>query len=138
MSGGKVKPEGAGWPAGAVLGMPAHESRAGATGEVHARPHPLIEAPRALVQLSFMTEAGSTVDRAVLAELSRRLGVAAPDSHARHHTMKWGKGALHWEQHTEFSTYLWDCPLDGRTGRLLGESPIIMISFRPSRSTPAD
>lgn len=118
-----AKREAGRWPAGAVFGMPAHESRAVATGEVHARPHPLIEAPRALVQLSFMTEGGSAVDRAVLAELSRRLGVAAPDSHARHHTMKWGKGALHWEQHTEFSTYLWDCPLDGRSGRLLGESP---------------
>jgi uncharacterized membrane-anchored protein len=111
------------WLAGSVLGMPAHEGRPVALGEVHARPHPLIEAPRVLVQLAFMTEGGSIVDQAVLAELSRRLGIAAPDRLARHHAMKWGKGALSWERHTEFSTYLWDCPADARTGNPLDDSP---------------
>jgi uncharacterized membrane-anchored protein len=48
----------------------------------------------------------------VLSELSRRLGIAAPDRQARHHAMKWGKGTLTWERHTEFSTYLWEGPLD--------------------------
>ncbi|RUW46971.1 DUF3422 family protein, partial [Mesorhizobium sp. M8A.F.Ca.ET.021.01.1.1] len=92
---------------GSVMGFPAHEGRPGALGEVHARPHPLVEKPRVLVQLSFMTEGGSAVDHAVLSELSRRLGIAAPERHARHHAMKWGKGTLRWERHTEFSTYLW-------------------------------
>jgi uncharacterized membrane-anchored protein len=111
------------WLAGSVLGMPAHDGRPVAVGEVHARPHPLIEAPRVLVQLAFMTEGGSVVDQAVLAELSRRLGIAAPDRLARHHAMKWGKGMLSWERHTEFSTYLWDCPADARTGKPLDDSP---------------
>ncbi|WP_292390413.1 DUF3422 family protein, partial [Mesorhizobium sp.] len=71
------------------------------------RPHPLVEKPRVLIQLSFMTEGGSAVDLAVLSDLSRRLGIAAPERHARHHAMKWGKGTLRWERHTEFSTYLW-------------------------------
>ena len=57
---------------GTVMGFPAHEGRPGAIGEVHARPHPLIEAPRVLVQLSFMTVGGSGVDLAVLGELARR------------------------------------------------------------------
>jgi uncharacterized membrane-anchored protein len=96
---------------GSVLGFPAHEGRPGALGEVHSRPHPLIETPRVLVQLAFMTEAGASVDHAVLSELSRRLGIAAPDRQARHHAMKWGKGSLSWERHTEFSTYLWQGPL---------------------------
>jgi uncharacterized membrane-anchored protein len=108
---------------GTVLGFPAHESRPGAIGEVHARPHPLIEAPRVLVQLSFMTEAGSGVDHAVLAELSRRQGVAAPDRQARHYAMKWGKGTLRWERHTEFSTYLWEGHLADKPGRALDDSP---------------
>ena len=99
-----------------VMGFPAHPERPGAIGEVHARPHPLIEAPRLLIQLSFMTEAGSSVDHAVLSEISRRLGVASPDRNARHHTLKWGKGSLRWERHTEFSTYLWEGPLNGRGG----------------------
>ena len=108
---------------GTVMGFPAHEGRCGAIGEVHARPHPLIEAPRVLVQLSFMTEGGAGVDHAVLAELSRRLGIAAPDRQARHHAMKWGKGTLRWERHTEFSTYLWEGPLAARDVKALGDSP---------------
>lgn len=108
---------------GTVMGFPAHDSRPGAIGEVHARPHPLIEAPRVLVQLSFMTEAGSAVDHAVLAELARRQGAAAPGRQARHYAMKWGKGTLRWERHTEFSTYLWEGPLAEEPGRALDESP---------------
>jgi len=107
---------------GSVMGFPSHEGRPNALGEVHARPHPLISAPRALVQLSFMTDGGSGVDHAVLSDLSRRLGIAAPDRHARHHAMKWGQGTLRWERHTEFSTYLWEGPL-GRDGRQAEDSP---------------
>ena len=104
---------------GTVMGFPAHDGRSGALGEVHARPHPLIVTPRVLVQLSFMTEAGAGVDHAVLCELSRRLGFAAPDRHARHHTMKCGKGTITWERHTEFSSYLWEGPLEasGKGGK---------------------
>jgi len=97
--------------AGSVMGFPAHEGRPEAIGEVHARPHPLIAVPRRLVQLSFMTEIGATVDDEVLAELSQRLGIAPPDRQARHHAMNWGRGSLRWERHTEFSTYLWEGPL---------------------------
>lgn len=107
---------------GSVMGFPAHEGRPSALGEVHSRPHPLVESPRVLVQLSFMTEGGSGVDHAVLSELSRRLGIAAPDRHARHHQMKWGQGSLSWERHTEFSTYLWEGPL-GEGGRTQESSP---------------
>lgn len=96
---------------GGVMGLPAHAGRASALGEVHARPHPLIESPRLLIQLAFMTEAGSTVDLAALAELSRSVGVAPPAAGARHHVMPWRTGTLRWERHTEFSTYLWEGPL---------------------------
>jgi uncharacterized membrane-anchored protein len=107
---------------GSVMGFPAHGERPGALGEVHSRPHPLVETPRVLIQLSFMTEAGSGVDHAVLSELSRRLGIAAPDRQARHHAMKWGQGSVRWERHTEFSTYLWEGPLGG-AGRSDEDSP---------------
>ena len=110
-------------PTGSVLGFPAHQGRPGAIGEVHSRPQPLIEKPRVLIQLSFMTEGGAGVDHAVLSELARRLGVAAPDRLARHYTMKWGKGTLRWERHTEFSTYLWEGPLAERNGRPADDSP---------------
>lgn len=104
-------------PSGKVLGLPDHSQRSVAIGEVHARPHPLLGSPRLLIQLSFMTDGGSSVDTAVLSELARRQGVAAPDRQARHFVMKWGKGSLRWERHSEFSTYLWEGPLqDGRFG----------------------
>jgi uncharacterized membrane-anchored protein len=70
-----------------------------------------------------MTEGGSVVDHAVLTELSRRQGAAAPDRQARHYAVKWGKGTLRWERHTEFSTYLWEGPLPDRPGRALADSP---------------
>lgn len=94
-----------------VMGLPAYAGRAAALGEVHARPHPLIESPRLLIQLAFMTETGSGVDHAALAELSRSVGIAPPAAGARHHVMPWRTGTLRWERHTEFSTYLWEGPL---------------------------
>jgi uncharacterized membrane-anchored protein len=109
--------------AGTVMGFAAYPARPGAIGEVHARPHPLIESPRVLVQLSFMTETGSPKDWAILAELARTLGVAAPDQQARHYAMKWGKGTLRWERHTEFSTYLWEGPLGEPDGKHGEETP---------------
>lgn len=116
---------------GGVLGFATHSGRSAAVGEVHSRPSPLVDVPRILVQLSFMTEGGSTVDHAVLADLSRRLGVASPDRQARHHAMKWGNGRLHWERHTEFSTYLWDGPL-----RVTDKSPMSGSPFGNGFSVP--
>lgn len=109
--------------AATVLGFPVHPGRAAALGEVHARPAPLVETPHLLIQLAFMTEGGATVDHAVLADLSRANGVAPPDRGARHHTILRGKGALRWERHTEFSTYLWNGPVSPRTGKPLEEPP---------------
>lgn len=109
--------------AGSVLGFPAHGERAGALGEVHARPHPLIASPRLLVQLAFMTEGGTGVDHSVLSALSRRLGIAPPEKSGRLHAMRWGRGSLCWERHTEFSTYLWETPLSPRTGKPADEPP---------------
>lgn len=112
----KDEPAGGARLTGSVLGFPAHPGHAGAVGEVHARPHPLVKSPRLIVQLSFMTEGGSGVDHAVLGDLSRRLGMAPPDRQARHHAMRWGTGSLRWERHTEFSTYLWEGPLPADRG----------------------
>lgn len=106
----------------AVLGFPAHAERASALGEVHSRPHPLLSAPQLLVQLSFMTEGGSVVDNAVIAELCRRQGAAAPDKSARYYVVKWGRGTLRWERHTEFSTYLW-CSPPSETGDWKKQAP---------------
>ncbi|MEO1746471.1 MAG: DUF3422 family protein, partial [Pseudomonadota bacterium] len=60
--------------------------------------------------LCFVTEAGHSVDQAVLAELSRSHGTSPPADSARHHRIETGKGSLWWERHTEASTYLWEGP----------------------------
>ena len=106
-----------------VYGMPAHVDRAAAIGEVHARPHPLIEAPSCLLQIAFMTEGDLSKDRAVMSALSQRLGVAEPDHATPLHGLSWDEGALHCEKHTEFSTYRWSAALDPETGAPCGANP---------------
>jgi len=122
MSDEPAEPDSRSMLTGSVMGFPAYGGRSEAIGEVHSRPHASVETPRSLTQLAFMTEGGAVVDHACLADLSRRLGTAAPDRHARHLAMHWGKGTLRWERHTEFSTYLFEGPLD-RSGRSTEDSP---------------
>ncbi|WP_193177122.1 DUF3422 family protein [Oricola nitratireducens] len=117
------EPAAADVPRRGAFGFPLHANRAAALGEIHARPAPAISAPRALIKLCFMTEGGSKVDHAVLAELSRRHGSAPPEMQARHHTIATGKGTLRWERHTEASTYLWEGPLPRRFGEPLTGHP---------------
>ena len=110
-------------PAGTVYGMPAYVDRAAAVGEVHARPHLLIEAPRSILQLAFMTEGDLHRDQVAMSELSHRFGVAEPDHATPLHGLTWDEGDLHCEKHTEFSTYLWCASLDSKTGEPCGENP---------------
>jgi uncharacterized membrane-anchored protein len=105
------------------FGFPVAPARAKALGEIHARPSPLIETPRIIVQLAFMTDGGSSVDLAVLAELSSTRGLAAPQKDARHHSMSWNKGTLRWERHTEFSTYAWEGTVPARFGGEILDHP---------------
>ena len=106
-----------------VYGMPAYTDRAAAVGEVHARPHLLIQAPRGILQLAFMTEGDQPRDQMAMSELSHRFGVAEPDHATPLHGMTWDEGDLHCEKHTEFSTYLWCASLDSETGEPCGENP---------------
>ncbi|MFT2215643.1 DUF3422 family protein [Rhizobium giardinii] len=107
--------------------------RARALGEIHARPHVLIDGPRVVLQLAFMTEGGSAVDHAVLSELSRARGVAPPHRDASHHQLRWGTGTLRWERHSEFSTYFWDGPLPGDFGGPIVDHPF-GANFKPPGS----
>ena len=49
--------------------FPTDPRRAAVLGELHARPFPLIELPRALVVLAFMNEDHGESDLAILAEM---------------------------------------------------------------------
>lgn len=106
-----------------VYGMPAHEAHAVAMDEIHARPQPLIQPPRGLLQIAFMTEGDLGKDRAAMSALSKRLGVAEPDHGTPLHGVTWDEGDMHCEKHTEFSTYLWSAMLDPTTGAPCGDNP---------------
>ncbi|MCC0028754.1 MAG: DUF3422 family protein [Brucellaceae bacterium] len=107
-------------PSGAerVYGFPVHPDRARALGEVHARPAPLFSAPRLLIQLAFVIEGDADADFATISSLARSAGAVAPDASVRHHTIPVGSGLLHWERHTEFSTFSWEGPLTAKNASL--------------------
>ncbi|MCA8348430.1 DUF3422 family protein [Burkholderia cepacia] len=107
----------------AVYGMPAHEDRAAAVGEVHARPNLHIAAPRTVLQFAFMTEGDLSRDSAAMNSLSDRLGAALQARTSPLHSLTWNEGDLHCEKHTEFSTYLWCTSLDSVTITPRGEDP---------------
>ncbi|WP_419909790.1 DUF3422 family protein [Hoeflea sp.] len=115
------------------FGFPLARDRPLALGEVHARPHPLIESPRVVLQLAFMTDGGASVDNAVLVELARARGVAAPQADARHYVMRWGNGSLRWERHTEFSSYSYEGPVPDKFGGEIVDHPF-GDSFSPPGS----
>ena len=75
-----------------VYGMPAYADRAAAVGEVHARPHLLIQAPRGILQLAFMTEGDQARDQMAMSELSHRFAVAEPDLATPLHGLTWDEG----------------------------------------------
>lgn len=107
-----------------VYGMPAHADRVRAVGEVHARPPLLIQAPRNLLQLAFLTEGDPSKDQIALDELSDRFGLKKTQKEESPlHGLTWDEGNLHCEKHTEFSTYLWCAELDVPTGLPRGEDP---------------
>ncbi len=111
--------------------FPVSPERASALGEIHARPFALVHTPRVIFQLAFMTDGGSGVDHAVMADMSRQQGVSPPGRDARHHALAWGKGTLRWERHTEFSTWFWDVPPPGEFG-----APVSSHPFGDSFSPP--
>ncbi|MDX3972674.1 DUF3422 family protein [Shinella sp.] len=103
--------------------FPQATARAQALGEIHARPYALVQVPRVIFQLAFLTEGGSAVDHAVMAELSRSRGISPPGRDSSHHALSWGQGTLRWERHTEFSTYFWDGPVPDKFGAEVAVHP---------------
>lgn len=110
-------------PTTTVYGMPAFADRAAAVDEVHARPHLLLQAPRGILQLAFMTEGDVAKDQMAMSTLSHRFNTGEPDHATALHGVTWDEGGLHCEKHTEFSTYLWCASLDCEMGEPCGENP---------------
>ena len=94
----------------------AHPLRAAVLGEVHARPFTPIETPRRVLHFAFETtvERGEA-DRAALTAFCDSRALSVPRPSDKHHRVVFGKTALRWEQHAEFTTYTWELPGEGGT-----------------------
>lgn len=87
-----------------------HPLRYQLVNELHARPFPTLEAPATAVFLAFHQgeEAASRdreLDRAQLADLTRRFAAPPPEPGVTHYQGPLGRANLKWESHTEFVTY---------------------------------
>lgn len=84
-----------------------HPARHAILGEAHARPFFRLEAPARVLGLAFLR--GTDTPEAVRERLdafARSHGAAPAPAHARHHRMNLPQGLFRWEQHTEFTTYV--------------------------------
>ena len=94
----------------------AHALRAAVLGEVHARPFTPLESPRRILHFAFDT-AGERAkgDRAAFTNFCRARGLEPLKDGAKQHRVLLGGATLRWEQHSEFTTYTWELPSDGKT-----------------------
>ena len=90
-----------------------HPLRAAVLGEVHARPFTPLPTPARVLLFAFQTGADSAqADRTALKEFCERRGLAAPRASEKHHRVTFGATTLRWEQHSEFTTYTWELPVE--------------------------
>ncbi len=83
-----------------------HAERDQLLAEAHARPSTPAPAPLAASRIATLSgEADAAVDRAHMAALCRKLGVAEPGPEARWCIADGGRWRLRWERHTEVSTW---------------------------------
>ncbi|EWY37582.1 membrane protein [Skermanella stibiiresistens SB22] len=83
-----------------------HALRETLANEVHARPAESLRAPLRASHFAMLSgEGAGESDRAHLARLCERAGVAPPPPGATHHSADLGTCRIKWERHTEFSSY---------------------------------
>lgn len=98
---------------GAGKGLEPHPLRAAVLGEVHARPFTAIATPARLLLFAFQTgNESAQADRAALEVLCRARGCTPPKASEKHHRVSFGATTLRWEQHSEFTTYIWELLAD--------------------------
>ncbi len=84
-----------------------HPARHAILTEAHARPFFRLEAPARVLGLAFMRgNATPEQVRERLDAFARSHGAAPAPLNARHHRMNLPQGLFRWEQHTEFTTYV--------------------------------
>jgi uncharacterized membrane-anchored protein len=85
---------------------PGYPDRFVLADEVHARPYEALETPECASYLAVLVEPGERpLERAHLASLCERFGLAPPAESDSHFRGTFGPFRLKWERHGEFSAY---------------------------------
>lgn len=113
-----------------------HPARHAILGEAHARPFFRLEAPARVLALAFLREgldAGTIRDR--LDAFARAHGAAPAPAGARHHRLILPQGLFRWEEHTEFTTFVF--MLKGAAARFdLAGGELIRMLALPEQPGP--
>lgn len=91
-----------------------HPKRLALASEIHARPFMVFEAPALISHLAIFSDDGEQSHERLLQSLCARFGVAAPGQGVQHFAHDFGHFRLKWERHTEFSTFSFVEPGEGR------------------------
>ncbi|MBX9759759.1 MAG: DUF3422 domain-containing protein [Beijerinckiaceae bacterium] len=93
-----------------------HPARAAALAELHARPAPRVDPAGHVTRLVYALDESrprTAVRRIDI--ICKAAGVAPPSPQARYHSIMIEGRELRWERHTEFVSYTFVSPGDGRT-----------------------
>lgn len=109
-----------------VLSLPLYEHRNSLYEELHTRPSPKIQSPCYISHLALIRE-NNTVDNEheLVSALCQRFSVNPPGSDVSCFYQHFGGFEFRWERHTEFSTYTFIRPDDGK------DLPDFALSFIP-------
>lgn len=87
-----------------------HDRRKVLLDEAHARPFHPARAPQRFIHFAFTTDAVEAGDdRRALVEFCEGRGISAPHAGSKHHRIVTADFSVRWEQHTEFTTYTFEC-----------------------------
>ncbi|MFN3892097.1 MAG: DUF3422 family protein [Beijerinckiaceae bacterium] len=93
-----------------------HVARAAALSELHARPAPRVDPHGHVTRLVYALDEGRPRNAPRRIDLiCRKAGVAPPPPGARYHSLMIEGRELRWERHTEFVSYTFVSPGDGRS-----------------------
>ncbi len=112
-----------------------HPARAAAIAELHARPAPRVDPTGHVTRLVYALDEGRarTLPRRIDI-ICKAQGVAPPSPQARYHSIVIEGRELRWERHTEFVSYTFVSPGDGRSEliwRRLTEDPEVQAIAGP-------
>ena len=110
----------------AVFSLPVYEHRNSLYEELHTRPSPKIQSPCYISHLALIRDGNDVGNEyELVSALCQRFSVNPPSADASCFYQNFGGFEFRWERHTEFSTYTFIRPDDGK------DVPDFALSFIP-------